>query len=69
MANTCARTRLLVVMPDTGEHRLLERQPPLKGVLAPGGDVARDALFVSGEDPGPACRHRRGARTAAAPGG
>ncbi|MDX2531243.1 sialidase family protein [Streptomyces europaeiscabiei] len=50
-ANTCARNRLLVVMPDTGEHVVLERQPPLKGLLAPSGDVARNALFVSGEDP------------------
>lgn len=46
----CARNRLLAVMPDTGEHRVLKRQPPLKGILAPAGDVARDALFVSGLD-------------------
>ena len=50
-ANACARNRLLVVMPESGEHRVLERQPPLRGVLNPSGDVARDALFVSGEDP------------------
>ncbi len=48
--SSCARNRLLVVLPDTGEHRVLERQPPLKGILMPSGDVARDALFVSGED-------------------
>ncbi|MDT9697298.1 sialidase family protein [Streptomyces sp. P17] len=48
--SSCARNRLLVVLPDTGEHRVLERQPPLKGILAPSGDVAEDALFVSGED-------------------
>ncbi|WP_157901106.1 WD40/YVTN/BNR-like repeat-containing protein [Streptomyces davaonensis] len=46
----CARNRLLVVLPGTGEHRVLERQPPLKGILVPAGDVARDALFVSGLD-------------------
>ncbi|WP_328872952.1 glycoside hydrolase [Streptomyces sp. NBC_00287] len=46
----CTRNRLLVVLPDTGEHRVLERQPPLKGILAPSGDVSRDALFVSGWD-------------------
>lgn len=48
--SSCGRNRLLVVLPDTGEHRVLERQPPLKGILVPSGDVAHDALFVSGED-------------------
>ncbi|WAZ23200.1 glycoside hydrolase [Streptomyces cinnabarinus] len=48
--NSCARNRLLVVLPDTGELRVLKRQPPLKGILAPAGDGARDALFVSGLD-------------------
>ncbi|MGV9452218.1 exo-alpha-sialidase [Streptomyces sp. NPDC003635] len=48
--SSCARNRLLVVMPDTGEHRVLKGRPPLKGILAPAGDVARDALFVSGLD-------------------
>ena len=46
----CGRNRLLVVMPDTGEHRVLKRQPPLKGILAPAGDMSPDALFVSGLD-------------------
>ncbi|MEV0172602.1 sialidase family protein [Streptomyces sp. NPDC050803] len=50
--NGCARNRLLVVLPDTGEHRVLERQPPLKGTLAPAGEVEPDKLFVAGEYPG-----------------
>ncbi len=48
--NSCARNRLLAVLPGTGEHRVLERQPPLKGVLVPAGDVSGTALFVSGTD-------------------
>ncbi|AWW38354.1 MULTISPECIES: WD40/YVTN/BNR-like repeat-containing protein [Streptomyces] len=50
--NECARNRLLVVMPDSGEHRVLARQPPLKGPLAPSGDIAANALFATGLDPG-----------------
>jgi hypothetical protein len=49
--NGCARNRLLVVLPDTGEHRVLRGGPPLKGTLSPAGDVARNALFVAGQDP------------------
>ncbi|WP_409470509.1 exo-alpha-sialidase [Streptomyces sp. HC307] len=49
--NECARNRLLVVMPDTGEHRILTHQPPLEGTLAPAGDIAGNALFATGLDP------------------
>ncbi|MFJ8082064.1 exo-alpha-sialidase [Streptomyces sp. NPDC096205] len=49
--NECARNRLLTVLPDTGEHRVLRARPPLKGLLSPAGDVADNALFVAGEDP------------------
>ncbi|MBC7268009.1 MAG: exo-alpha-sialidase [Streptomyces sp.] len=49
--NGCARSRLLVVLPDTGEHRVLTHRPPLTGVLSPAGDIAENALFVAGEDP------------------
>ncbi|MFJ5261016.1 exo-alpha-sialidase [Streptomyces sp. NPDC088387] len=50
--NDCLRNRLLVVLPDTGEHKVLDTGAiPLEGLLAPAGEVSPDALFVSGEDP------------------
>ncbi|MFE6282374.1 exo-alpha-sialidase [Streptomyces sp. NPDC057877] len=49
--NGCARGRLVAVLPETGEHRVLTHQPPLDGVLSPAGDVAENALFVAGKDP------------------
>lgn len=54
--NSCLRNRLLVVMPDTGERRVLDGRPPLKGLVHPAGDLAllpggSDTLFVAGEAP------------------
>ncbi|MFD3307865.1 WD40/YVTN/BNR-like repeat-containing protein [Streptomyces sp. NPDC058694] len=63
----CERSRLLVVLPDTGEFRVLATQPPLEGVVSPAGEVAltggaanpsdanpsegTDVLFAAADDP------------------
>jgi hypothetical protein len=58
----CERSRLLVVLPDSGEFRVLVTQPPLKGVVSPAGEVTltdgamsppegTDLLFASADDP------------------
>jgi hypothetical protein len=49
--NECVRSRLLVVLPATGEHRVLSARPQLRGTLSPAGDLAENALFVAGDDP------------------
>lgn len=61
--NGCERSRLVAVLPDTGEYRTLATQPPLKGAVRPAGEVVREAgsgpvqepaeslLFASGSDP------------------
>ncbi|MDN3026292.1 sialidase family protein [Streptomyces sp. S.PB5] len=46
----CARTRLLAVLPDTGEYRVLANQPPLKGVVTPAGRIGA-RLYAAGLDP------------------
>ncbi|MFD3839952.1 WD40/YVTN/BNR-like repeat-containing protein [Streptomyces sp. NPDC058642] len=48
--NGCARSRLVAVMPDTGEYRILADQPPLKGVVIPAGHIGA-RLYASGLDP------------------
>jgi hypothetical protein len=48
--NGCVRTRLLAVMPDTGEYRVLAHQPPLKGVMTPAGQIGV-RLYAAGLDP------------------
>jgi hypothetical protein len=51
----CARARLLVVMPDTGEFRVLATQPMLKGVVGPAGEVAlTDSGTEGGKESGSA---------------
>ncbi|MGP4049178.1 WD40/YVTN/BNR-like repeat-containing protein [Streptomyces sp. 2A115] len=63
--NGCARSRLLAVLPATGEFRVLAAQPPLEGVVSPAGEQAHlgnvpvrptgepaeKLLFASGADP------------------
>jgi hypothetical protein len=54
--NSCERSRLLTVVPATGEYRSLAAQPPLKGPMIPAGEIARGTagslLLASGRDPG-----------------
>ncbi|MFD3498858.1 exo-alpha-sialidase [Streptomyces sp. NPDC058678] len=62
--NGCERSRLVAVLPDTGEYKALAGQPPLEGAVRPAGAVAPEAesglvgasaeelLFASGSDPG-----------------
>lgn len=48
--NNCARSRLLAVMPDSGEYRVLAHQPPVKGVVTRAGQIGA-RLYASGLDP------------------
>ncbi|MES5819653.1 exo-alpha-sialidase [Streptomyces sp. RG80] len=48
--NGCAASRLLAVVPDTGEYRVLATQPPLEGIVTPAGRTP-GRLFASGLDP------------------
>ncbi|WP_406488623.1 WD40/YVTN/BNR-like repeat-containing protein [Streptomyces phaeochromogenes] len=49
--NACARSRLLAVLPATGEFRVLAEQPPLEGVVSPAGEPGGQLLLASGADP------------------
>ncbi|MFI6941205.1 exo-alpha-sialidase [Streptomyces sp. NPDC050418] len=46
--NGCARSRLAVIMPDTGEYRALAHQPPLKGEVFP-VEGAEPDLYAQGK--------------------
>ncbi|MET9971608.1 exo-alpha-sialidase [Streptomyces sp. NPDC006356] len=48
--NNCGPSRLLAVLPATGEFRVLAAQPPLKAPVSPAGETNR-LLFASGRDP------------------
>jgi hypothetical protein len=48
--NGCEGSRLLAVMPATGEYRILAHQPPFKGLVSPAGQTD-GRLYASGLDP------------------
>ncbi|MEV6398288.1 exo-alpha-sialidase [Streptomyces sp. NPDC051907] len=49
--NSCAKSRIVAVMPDTGQLRALAAQPPLRGPMEPAGDLPDGSRWVSGLDP------------------
>ncbi|WP_327354348.1 exo-alpha-sialidase [Streptomyces sp. NBC_01304] len=49
--NGCERSRLVTVLPDTGQYRALAHQPALKGWRRPAGEPAENMLCASGTDP------------------
>ncbi|MDG4859908.1 sialidase family protein [Streptomyces sp. T-3] len=49
--NGCIRSRLMAIMPGTGEYRVLTRQPPLDGLLQAAEHPTGKLLLVTGEDP------------------
>ncbi|MFE9644349.1 WD40/YVTN/BNR-like repeat-containing protein [Streptomyces sp. NPDC006365] len=48
--NNCEHSRVLTVLPTTGEFRALATQPPLKPPVVPAGQT-EDLVFASGRDP------------------
>lgn len=46
--NGCARSRLAVIMPDTGRYLVLAQQPPLGGQLVPGSELPGGVLTAAG---------------------